>query len=262
MEMISSFDNTPIFYRMGGSGPPLLLVHGTTADHSTTWKYVFPELEKHFTVYRMDRRGRGGTPASGNYHLKHEALDIVSFLSSIGEPAHLLGHSYGGLCAIEASLLTNRIRKLVLYEGVPLNGSDYHDPGVIDRIDDILRSGNREPALETMFRDIVKMTPDELEMMKSQKDAWQVRISHTPTIPRELREWDRYVFKPERFEHMETPVILLVGENSPEVEHQSANAIKTALMNAEISILSGQQHTAMYSAPDLFVSVVLNYLNG
>jgi pimeloyl-ACP methyl ester carboxylesterase len=58
METVTSRDSTPIAYERGGEGPPLVLVHGTTSDH-LTWELVLPELQKHFTVYTMDRRGRG-----------------------------------------------------------------------------------------------------------------------------------------------------------------------------------------------------------
>src|ERR671913_1412042 len=58
-ETVPSVDNTPIAYWRSGEGPPLVLVHGTAADHSR-WKPVLPALEQHFTVYAVDRRGRGG----------------------------------------------------------------------------------------------------------------------------------------------------------------------------------------------------------
>jgi pimeloyl-ACP methyl ester carboxylesterase len=63
MEMVTSRDGTPIAYERGGEGPPLVLVHGTTSDHST-WELVQPELHKHFTVYAMDRRAAARAAAA------------------------------------------------------------------------------------------------------------------------------------------------------------------------------------------------------
>jgi pimeloyl-ACP methyl ester carboxylesterase len=54
MESVTSRDGTPIAYDRGGEGPPLVLVHGTTSDHST-WELVLPGLHEHFTVYAIDR---------------------------------------------------------------------------------------------------------------------------------------------------------------------------------------------------------------
>ena len=50
---------TPLAYWLCGKGPPPVLVHGTAADHSR-WRPVLPALEERFTVYAIDRRGRGG----------------------------------------------------------------------------------------------------------------------------------------------------------------------------------------------------------
>jgi pimeloyl-ACP methyl ester carboxylesterase len=61
----TSRDGTRIAYLRTGDGPALILVHGTTADHSR-WETVLPLLEPHVTVYAMDRRGRGGRPAGWN----------------------------------------------------------------------------------------------------------------------------------------------------------------------------------------------------
>ena len=60
MENTISRDGTRIAYRRSGEGPPLILVHGTAANHGR-WSPVLPALEERFTVYAMDRRGRGGS---------------------------------------------------------------------------------------------------------------------------------------------------------------------------------------------------------
>src|SRR5918998_1211125 len=115
METILSRDGTRIAYRRIGEGPPLVLVHGAAADRGR-WSPVLPALEKRFTVYAIDRRGRGGSGDAGSYTMEREFEDVATVVDSIGEPVNLLGHSYGALCALEAALLSRNIRKLVLYE--------------------------------------------------------------------------------------------------------------------------------------------------
>lgn len=61
MQTIISPDGARIAYWRSGQGPALLLVHGATADHTTTWRFVLPRLESQYTVYTMDRCGRGGS---------------------------------------------------------------------------------------------------------------------------------------------------------------------------------------------------------
>ena len=115
METITSTDGTMIAYQRSGTGPPLVLVHGTTADH-TRWTPVLPAFEQHFTVYGLDRRGRGGSGDAGQYAIEREFEDTVAVVNSIEEPIFLLGHSYGALCSLEAASRTAHLRKLILYE--------------------------------------------------------------------------------------------------------------------------------------------------
>ena len=109
-ETITFRDGTPVAYWRSGEGPPLVLVHGTAADHSR-WRPVLPALEEHFTVYAVDRRGRGGSGDSDDYTVEREFEDVAAVVDSIGESVNLLGHSYGGLLALEATLLTGNVRQ-------------------------------------------------------------------------------------------------------------------------------------------------------
>ena len=59
-ETVTSKDGTPIACWRSGEGPPLVLVHGTAADHGR-WRPVLPAFEERFTVFAVDRRGRGGS---------------------------------------------------------------------------------------------------------------------------------------------------------------------------------------------------------
>jgi pimeloyl-ACP methyl ester carboxylesterase len=88
---VRSKDGTPIAYWRSGSGPALLLIHGATADHTTTWRFVLSELERHFTVHAMDRRGRGGSGDAPAYALEREAEDVAAILDAVGEPVSVLG---------------------------------------------------------------------------------------------------------------------------------------------------------------------------
>ena len=77
MERIRSQDGTPIAAWHSGVGAPLLLVHGTTGDH-TGWTSVRAALERHFTVWTLDRRGRG---SSGDAEVLSQIRDELRTLS-------------------------------------------------------------------------------------------------------------------------------------------------------------------------------------
>ena len=112
----TSRDGTPIAYWRSGEGPPLVLVHGTAADHNR-WAPVLPAFEQRFTVCAVDRRGRGGSSDSDDYSVEREFEDLAVVVDSLEEPVSLLGHSYGALCALEAARLT-QLARLVRAHGL------------------------------------------------------------------------------------------------------------------------------------------------
>jgi pimeloyl-ACP methyl ester carboxylesterase len=59
MEKITSLDGTLIAYHRSGAGPPLVPVPGTGAANPVAWTAVVPALDERFSVYAVDRRGRG-----------------------------------------------------------------------------------------------------------------------------------------------------------------------------------------------------------
>src|SRR5690606_29299175 len=137
MQTVVSSDNTPIAYEVTGEGPPLALVHGTTADH-TRWSNVLPELAARHTVFAMDRRGRGESGDSEHYELAREFDDVAAVVSAAGPGASLLGHSYGALCAMEAALRTSNLRKLILYEPAFSIGTEIYPAGARERLEALL----------------------------------------------------------------------------------------------------------------------------
>lgn len=261
MQTAASTDGTRIAYWRHGNGPPLLLVHGATYDHATAWRLVVPGLERRFTVYAMDRRGRGASGDSPTYDLQREAEDVAAVVDSIGQPVNLLGHSYGALCALEAALLTANLRRLILYEGVPLNGAGYYAVGAIERLEGLLQEGDVEGMLVALMRDVIQRPPEEIELLRAQRGDWAARLRSAPSVPRELRGERGYVFLADRFREMSTPTLLLVGGASPPIELENAQGVSRSLPQARVAILPGQRHTAMITAPEVFIREVARFLD-
>ena len=85
-----SIDGTRIAIWSGGVGPPLVLVHGSMADH-TTFARLVPLLEPRVTVHVLDRRGRGLSDDGPKYTIEHEYADIAAVVDMTadrsGEPS-------------------------------------------------------------------------------------------------------------------------------------------------------------------------------
>jgi pimeloyl-ACP methyl ester carboxylesterase len=263
-ESIQSKDGTVIAYRRSGAGAPLVLTHGTLGSHGG-WSPVLPMLEPHFTVYAMDRRGRGESGDGTDYTLVREVEDTAALVDSIasasGGEVNLLGHSFGGLCVLEAVLLTANVRRLIVYEPsvLPVPGVWPYPAGIVERFQGMLDAGDREAVVLSLFEDLVGMPTEDLEYIKASPrfPAW-VAAAHT--VPREQRAEEEYRFTPERFQHLTLPVLLMLGGDSPDFFRATIEMWHTALPNSRIVILPGQQHLAQSTAPDLFAREVLNFL--
>jgi pimeloyl-ACP methyl ester carboxylesterase len=258
METIASKDGTAIAFSRGGIGPALVLVHGTTADHSR-WRPLMPQLEARFTVYAVDRRGRGGSGDAEDYSIEREFDDIAAVVDAIREPVLLLGHSYGAVCALEASLRTSGLRRLVLYEPPIRTVEPFYPPGTVERLQALLDSGDGDGVVSTFFREVVRAPEDEIRMLRTLSN-WTARVAAAGTIPREMRINDEYRFRPERFAAMRVPTLLLLGGSSPPKFKDAVELVLGALPDARLAVMPGQQHTAMNTAPDLFLREVLDFL--
>jgi pimeloyl-ACP methyl ester carboxylesterase len=261
---VVSPDGTMIAVFVSGQGRPLVVVPGTTSDH-TTWRLVVPLLETAVAVHAVDRRGRGESGDAPEYSLANEWADVAAVVdaaaAAAGGPVDLLGHSYGGNIAFGAATLTTNVRKLVLYEGWPVPNIAHRtmSPDVLGRLESLLAQGRREDMLETLYQDMVKMSDDEVSAIKS-APTWPARVAAAHTVPREIREFGAHAFDPDVAAGIRVPVLLLVGADSPDDIKADPDVVAGALPDARIHVLDGQAHMAHLGDPKAFAEVVLSFL--
>lgn len=112
--------------RHGGSGPPLLLLHGHPQTH-LIWHRLAPLLAKDFTVVAADLRGYGDsskpptTPDHAPYSKRAMARDQVELMRQLGfDRFAVVGHDRGGRCAYRMALdHPERISRLAVLDVVP-----------------------------------------------------------------------------------------------------------------------------------------------
>jgi pimeloyl-ACP methyl ester carboxylesterase len=251
----TSTDGTGIAWWSSGTGPDLLLVHGTTADH-TRWEPMLPLLEPHVTVQAMDRRGRGGSGDAPDFALEREVEDVVAVVEAIGRRVDVFGHSQGALYVLEALLRTSAIRRAVLYEPAFEYGAP---PDLRRRLADLVAAGRREEAVTTFLTDMAGLTPEQIERSRA-LPAWASRVAAAHTIVREEEVSAAYRFDATRFAGCDVPVLLLDGtESPPELREATARAAR-ALPNSRVVPLVGHGHVAMLADPGLVVRETLAFL--
>jgi pimeloyl-ACP methyl ester carboxylesterase len=101
------------------SAPTFILVHGGR-DHARSWDRIAERLCDEYHVVAFDLRGHGDSDWSpgGNYGLPDNALDLVRVIETVGSPAIVLAHSYGGaLTLVAAGTYPEHFRGLAILEG-------------------------------------------------------------------------------------------------------------------------------------------------
>ena len=120
---VLSQDGAKISYLTMGSGPSVLVIPGAlsmAADYAA----FASALAEHFTVHIIERRGRGrSSPQGDNYSMIKECEDVLTLQQKTGASL-LVGHSFGGLVALEVARHNPSLTKLAVYEpGVSIDGS-------------------------------------------------------------------------------------------------------------------------------------------
>lgn len=260
METIHSKDGTPIAIYRSGAGMPLVLVHGGLSL-GVRWTPLLPLLEQNFTVYIVDRRGRGGSGDQEPFAIEREFEDIAAVVESIGEPVNLLGHSYGALCCLEAARLTNKIRKLIAYEPPLFDENLRASVSELAReFQTLLNAGKREDVYIMFNTRLVGMPVHEIEVQRAQPDLWNARMAIVHTVVRELGAAANYQFSAEHFRSVTTPVLFLLGNESPQWLKASTEMFRAVLSNSRVVVMPNQRHIAMDTASDLFVREVTNFV--
>jgi haloacetate dehalogenase len=121
-----NIDEIGINFRIGGEGPPLLLLHGFPQSH-VIWHRVAPQLASQFTLVMPDLRGYGDSdkPEGGADHAAYSkralAADLARLMHALGfDSFYLCGHDRGGRVAHRLALdWPQRVRQLVLLDISP-----------------------------------------------------------------------------------------------------------------------------------------------
>jgi pimeloyl-ACP methyl ester carboxylesterase len=259
MDTILSKDQTAIAFNKSGSGTPLVLVHGTNGSW-THWAFILPYLNQRFTVYAMERRGRGKSGDASNYSIEREYEDIAALASSIGGPVDILGHSFGAACVLGAAQFIPNLRRMILYEPPMLQEQQSPQRAMLlESMEKMLLQGENEKVVMTLLRDMLNVPQAMIDRGRASPN-WADLVAAAHTIPRELRQSHCYGSELENLVQITIPTLFMLGENSPAFFRQTTETLRAHLPNSQVVTLLGQQHSAMLTAPELFANEVIKFL--
>ena len=248
-----------------GAGPPLILVHGATADHST-WRTSGPLLAGRHRLAEIDRRGRGASgdgPPGERYSIEREYDDLAAVARAVAGEApagrvDVVGHSYGGRIALGAALRTDAIRRIVCYEGAPpAPGAGYQDrdAATLGRVETLVAAGDRDEALATFMREVVGMPEDELAAFRA-NPIWPRRAAAVHTTIRELRAEVEPAAGLDALGAVRQPVLQILGGASAPPFAAATRALDARLRDGRVVTIEGARHAAHHTHAEAFVAAI------
>lgn len=257
-------DSRKIHFRDEGNGYPIILLHGTGSSLHT-WDSWTKELLKTHRVIRIDLPGFGLT---GQDSLKrYSSMDYVNLLNdflnklSINE-FHLAGNSLGGLVSwLYASEYDDKVNKLILlspsghsFDSVPFVIQLARTPIINNLLRHFTPKAFIEENLKEVYFDNSLINQDiidryhDLTLFEGNRSAFIDRAN--------IKRIDYS----SQMKYINTPTLILWGENDYWIPVGNAEKFKNAIKNSKVLIMPETGHIPMEERPIESLNIVLNFI--
>ena len=258
-----------VYYEIEGSGDPLLLIMGTSADH-TTWAAQVEAYRDHYTVITYDNRGTGQSTHPedvSDYSMRILADDAAALLDWIGvERAHVSGLSLGSATAQE--LAVNHPAKVATLQlHCTWGRSDEWFIRMIETLemhvlhDDpagYIRTGLLWVASPTFIND----QPDDVEAFER---GFIIDNPHPPSKAGMLGHFhaDKTHDALDRLGSVEVPTLITSGEVDWQVPTRYGLAVQSAIPGSTMHVFRGphSSHIAFHEMVDEWNAFTLGWLD-
>ncbi len=234
-----NIDQHRLYYRVTGSGTPLVLIHGYgTSGH--IWQRALPYLAQQHEVFIVDLPGYGQSKTHGAWHLREMAPLLAHWLQKLQlSPIALMGHSMGGAIAIHLTAhAPELISRLILVNaaGIPLQTPL---PALATRsIHSFFQTGNGSFPLP-LVRDVLQ--------------------PHFHLLWQTAQEMKRSDFRAE-LARITVPTLIIWGERDVMLPITLGHTLQEALPHATFITMPHCGHRPMLAQPALFSKSVLTFL--
>jgi pimeloyl-ACP methyl ester carboxylesterase len=275
----------PVHYAdFGGSGRPIVLVHGLGGSH-VNWLAVGARLSDYGRVYAVDLIGHGRTRSLGrSARIGSNRRMLGGFLDAIArEPAVLMGNSMGGYLSIaEAAAEPDKVASLVLVSAaVPLAPGGHFDPRVtamffamaVPVVGGAFMLGRHLRGPEQGVRDTLSLCCADSsrvarEVFEAHVELARERAIHGRANARAFLSAQRSLMmrlmRRRQFYEMvgkvRAPALIVQGDRDRLVRIEATRALATARPDWRLEVLEGVGHVPQIEAPDRFLAVVEPWL--
>jgi len=246
-----------------GAGEPVFLLH-SSGSSSAQWRALAERLSHRYRVIAPDWYGHGGTahwPGARPFHLECEAEIVLALLERVNEPAHLVGHSYGGAVALHlAGFQTELLRSLTLIEPVAfhlLRGADTPALAEIREVAEIVTRAVARGEYVAGFEHFVDYwtSPAAAADVPAYK-----RFAMAARLPKIALEFHATLNEPVRledFRSMSVPTLLLHGTGSPWPTRRICDLLERILPQAQLKTVGGAGHMAPITHRDQVNALIM-----
>ncbi|HEV7957029.1 MAG TPA: alpha/beta hydrolase, partial [Marisediminicola sp.] len=213
----------------------------------------------HFSVYAVDRRGRGDSTDTAPYAPEREGEDLAAVIGAIGGEAAFYGHSSGAAIGLLAAARGVPITRLAAYEppytGGIVGGGKFFTAWRAD-VEGALAAGDRERA-SVLFMEGTGADAETIAGM-SQLPFWEGMLAVAHTLPYDLAVLGDGTVPAERFASITVPTLVLYGGDSEAWAESAASTIAEAIPRSRTAAIAGQTHNV---DPAAIVPVLVDFFS-
>ncbi len=252
-----------------GSGQPVVLLH-STGGSGAQWRALVDRLSARFHVLAPDLYGYGGTApwhGHGAFTLPDEAALVHTLLDCFDEPAHLVGHSYGGAVALHvARVRGEELRSLTLIEPVAfhlLRGGDDADAAALSEIVRIADGVTRSLACGDYiggfgrFVDYWSGPGTWTSMPLPKREAMATSL---PKVALDFHATLDDAARPGDFERIAVPTLLMQGSCTPLPTQRICHRLARVLPGASTTTIRGAGHMSPLTHRDGVNDLIVAHL--
>ncbi|MFB6791379.1 alpha/beta fold hydrolase [Streptomyces olivaceus] len=253
-----SFDATAIGYARLGSGPPVVMVHGSGGGlHS--WQPVAEHLAGRFELWTPARRGYAPSgPGRSPKRFADEVRDVGALIDSVGRPVHLVGMSYGATVALHAAAAGLPVRSLVLWEP-PLYAAGGELGPVLGEFEELVANGDRRRTDRLLAEKVARVPSALLDLMDAGPPAAD-EPDDTTGWHRDLESMAADSADVERWSGVTVPTLLMGGADTWQPMPAVLDRLAEALPDVTRATFPGQMHFAPSVVPEAVAAEIARFV--
>lgn len=260
-----SVDGIELEYEDRGSGEPVVLIHGSAVKDDLLPVADQPAL-KGYRVIRYHRRGYGGSsPVKGQITIEQQARDCAGLMRALGvERAHVVGHSYGGVIALQLALeAPGLVHSLVLMEPalilvVPSGQAMMQQ---MTPITEMYQRGEKQQAAAAFIQGISRPNAQQIfdaEIPGGYADALGMADMFFAIEMPALGSWS---YRPQDVERIQQPVLYVIGDETPPPFFDIQQLLAKSLPHMVSSKIAGGTHLFDIERPGPTADTIARFLS-